>query len=175
MEWTTVDMCFDSRQGQETFLFCKMSRPTLRPNLLPIKWYRRGFSGAKKPQHEADHLSHLAITPHAFMVYTVTTLNIQLHMAKSSRSYFGSALCVSSWQLQSEFRMRLRNWLLPLRFSECPTYKSRLNGPQILAILKTKFTQTLISVRSIFHDRCQFLSILRNFMENSHNSHSSFM
>jgi len=29
-------ICFDSQQGQETFLFCKMSRSTLQPNLLPI-------------------------------------------------------------------------------------------------------------------------------------------
>ena len=39
---------FDSRQGQETFLFSKMSRPALGPTQPPIHWVPGSFPGSKE-------------------------------------------------------------------------------------------------------------------------------
>jgi hypothetical protein len=47
---------FDSRQGQEIFLFSIASRPALGPNQLLIQWVSGGCSpGVKQPECEADH------------------------------------------------------------------------------------------------------------------------
>jgi len=35
------------RQWQETFLFCKTSRPKLVPNQPPTRWVQRFFTGSK--------------------------------------------------------------------------------------------------------------------------------
>jgi hypothetical protein len=47
---------FDSRQGQEIFLYFIASRPALRPTQPPIQWVPRALStGIKRPEREAGH------------------------------------------------------------------------------------------------------------------------
>jgi hypothetical protein len=47
---------FDSRQGQEFFLYSMASRPTLEPTQPPIQWVPEALSqGVKRPGCEADH------------------------------------------------------------------------------------------------------------------------
>jgi hypothetical protein len=47
---------FDSRQGQEFFLFATPSRPTLRATQPPIQWVPwASYPGRKRPGSEADH------------------------------------------------------------------------------------------------------------------------
>jgi len=51
-------LAFDSRQGQEFFLFTTMSRPALGPIQPPIQWAPQALSpGVKGPGCEADHSS----------------------------------------------------------------------------------------------------------------------
>jgi hypothetical protein len=49
---------FESRQGNETFLFSKPSRPDLEPIQPPIQWVARYFLGLRRPGRDDDH-SHL--------------------------------------------------------------------------------------------------------------------
>jgi hypothetical protein len=47
---------FDSRQGQEIFLYSTTSRLTLEPTQPPIQWVPGALSpGVKQPWREADH------------------------------------------------------------------------------------------------------------------------
>jgi hypothetical protein len=47
---------FDSRQGEEIFLFSTASRPALGPTQPPIQWVPGGLSvGVKRLGREADH------------------------------------------------------------------------------------------------------------------------
>ena len=49
---------FDPRQGQEIFLFSKMTRAALIPTQLRSRWEHWAFSsGVKWPGREADHSS----------------------------------------------------------------------------------------------------------------------
>jgi hypothetical protein len=47
-------------QGQQTFLFCKIFRPTLRPNLLPIRWW----GGSSVIKNQSVKLTTYPISPH---------------------------------------------------------------------------------------------------------------
>jgi hypothetical protein len=54
--WFTGLTGFDSRQGQEIFLFPTASRPVLGPTQTPIQWAPGTLStGVKLSEHEADH------------------------------------------------------------------------------------------------------------------------
>jgi hypothetical protein len=56
MGWTIGESGFDSRQGQEIFLFSIMSRPALGPTQPPAQWVLAVFSlGVKRQGREADH------------------------------------------------------------------------------------------------------------------------
>jgi hypothetical protein len=47
---------FDSRLGQEIFLYYTASRPALKPTQPPIQWVLGALSlGIKQPGREADH------------------------------------------------------------------------------------------------------------------------
>jgi hypothetical protein len=47
---------FDSRQGQNIFLFSTAPKPALDPTHSPIEWVRKALSpGLKRPGREADN------------------------------------------------------------------------------------------------------------------------
>jgi hypothetical protein len=54
--WTSERSGFSSQQGQEIFLFFKVSRPSLRPSLTRAQRIPKALpSKVKRPGREADH------------------------------------------------------------------------------------------------------------------------
>jgi hypothetical protein len=80
MGWMTKESWFNSRYGQEIFLFSIASSPAVGPTQPPIQWALRAvFLGVKQPRHEADSPPPTSVKvknggtipslPHVFMVW----------------------------------------------------------------------------------------------------------
>jgi hypothetical protein len=67
---------FDSRQGQEIFLFSTASRPALGPTQPPTQWVAGALSlGVKRPGREADHSRMVELYLYSTMRLHVVVLN----------------------------------------------------------------------------------------------------